>query len=68
MATMTTVSKLAEEMGVSKRMLYELARRDTDPLPLRTLRGMKRSSAIAVDEWLEWFARNSDPFKEVNHG
>ena len=68
MATMTTISRLAEEMEMSPNTLYALARRDDDPLPLRTLKGMKRSSALVVDDWLAWYERNTDLFKEVQHG
>ncbi len=68
MAVMVTVSQLAEEMGMKKSTLYGLARREHDPLPLRTLKGNKRSSCMSVDSWLEWWERNSDLFKEVPHG
>lgn len=68
MAVMVTIPKLAEEMGISKNTLYSLARREHDPLPLRTLDGHKRSSCMVVDEWVEWFERNSTLFKEVRHG
>ena len=68
MAVMVTVSQLAEEMGMKKSTLYELARRENDPLPLRTLHGHKRSSSMLVSSWEEWFVRNSELFKEVPHG
>ena len=64
---MTTVSQLSQEMGIKTSTLYELARREEDPLPLRTLKGFKRTSCIAVEEWLSWWERNSDLFKEVSH-
>lgn len=63
-----TVSDLAEQMGVKTSTLYALARRDDDPLPLRTLNGFKRSSSMLVEEWEEWFQRNSELFREVQHG
>ena len=64
---MVTVGDLADQMHVKASTLYELARRDDDPLPLRTLKGMKRSSAMLVEEWMEWYVRNTDLFKEVSH-
>ena len=67
MAVMVTVSQLAEEMGMKKSTLYGLARRENDPLPLRTLHGFKRSSVILVSDLEEWLVRNSDFFKEVKH-
>lgn len=63
-----TVSDLAEQMGVKTNTLYALARRDEDPLPLRTLNGFKRSSSMLVSEWEEWFERNTELFREVQHG
>ena len=65
---MVTVSDLAEQMHMSTDTLYELARREEDPMPLRTIRGMKRSSSMLVSELEEWYVRNSDMFKEVSHG
>ena len=65
---MVTVPDLAEQMHVRQGRLYELARRADDPLPLRTQDGMKRSSAILVSDWKEWWKRNSKVFKEVTHG
>ena len=62
-----TVGDLAEQMHVKPATLYELARRDVDPLPLRTLHGFRRSSSMLVSEWSEWFIRNSDEFKEARH-
>jgi len=68
MAVMVTIRQLSEETGLKRSTLYELARREEDPLPLRTLKGHKRTSCMSVRDWLEWFDRNSDLFKEVEHG
>lgn len=65
MAVMVTVSDLAEQMHVKKNRIYEWARREEDPLPLRTMDGMTRSSALVVEEWVAWYKRNSRLFKEV---
>ena len=65
---MVTVGDLADQMHVKPSTLYELARRESDPMPLRTLHGFKRSSSMLVSEWESWFERNSDLFKEVSHG
>ena len=63
---MTTVSELAEQMHVDTHCFYEWARDEDDPLPLRVINGRKRSSQMVVSDWLEWFERNSKPFKEVH--
>ena len=65
MPVMVNVGDLASQMHIDKHNFYEWARRDDDPLPLRTMNGMKRSSVMVVDEWLDWFERNSKMFKEV---
>lgn len=62
---MTTVADLARECRMDKHKFYEWARREDDPLPLRRFDGMKRSSVILVDEWNDWFKRNSKLFREV---
>lgn len=67
MPVMVTVGDLAGQMHVKASTLYDLARREEDPLPLRTLDGFKRSSAMLYEEWREWFLRNSSLFKEVKH-
>lgn len=65
---MVTVGDLADQMHVKASTLYEFARREEDPMPLRTLHGFKRSSSMLVSEWGEWFSRNSELFREVEHG
>ena len=65
---MVTVMDLAEQMHVDANTLYAFARRDDDPMPLRTLHGFKRSSAMLVSDWAEWYERNSELFREVKHG
>lgn len=65
---MVTVGDLADQMHVKTTTLYELARREHDPMPLRTLHGFKRSSSMLVSDFEEWFVRNSELFKEVKHG
>ena len=64
---MVTIADLAEQMHMKTDTLYELARRDDDPLPLRTMNGFKRSSSVVVSEWIAWFERNSSLFKETRH-
>ena len=65
---MVTIADLAAQMHMKRERLYEYAKRDDDPLPLRTLDGMQRTSAVLVSEWSEWFSRNSRLFKEVQSG
>lgn len=54
---MTNVPSLAREWHKSKDSLYELAKREEDPLPVRFLEG-DRYGAILVSEFDEWFKRN----------
>lgn len=54
----TTVPKLAEEGGVSADRLYELARREHDPLPVRYVCGGRYGQVLA-SEFEEWVLRNS---------
>ena len=39
---MVTVSDLAKQMHIDKHALYEWARREEDPMPLRTPAGRKK--------------------------
>lgn len=55
----TTIAELAREGHVSKERLYELARKEHDPLPLRYLDGNARYGQVLVDEFTEWAKRNS---------
>ncbi len=64
---MVTVADLAAQMHMKTETLYQFAKREVDPLPLRTLNGFKRSSAMLVSSWVEWYERNSELFKEVQH-
>lgn len=65
MAVMMTVRQLSEECRMDRNRFYEWARREDDPLPLRTIDGTQRSSVIAVDDWMDWYMRNSKQFKEA---
>ena len=61
---MITVPDLAEQMGKKRQTIYEWARRDVDPLPLRYELGGRNSGSIVVSEWREWWARNSVHYQE----
>lgn len=64
---MVTVADLAAQMHMKTETLYQFAKREVDPLPLRTLRGFKRSSSMLVSDWSEWYRKNSELFKDVEH-
>lgn len=66
MDVMVTVGDLSDQMHIDNSRFYEWAKRESDPLPLRTMNGMKRSSSMLVSEWAEWWRRNSTPFREVD--
>lgn len=53
----TTVPDLAREGHLSADTLYELAKREDDPFPLRYLPGC-RYGQVSVSEAEEWFRRN----------
>lgn len=53
----TTVPELAKEGHVSADKLYELARREHDPFPVRYIGG-SRYGQVLVSEADEWVRRN----------
>lgn len=54
----TTVPELAKEGHISAEKLYELARREEDPLPLRFLGDRSRYGQVLCSEMDEWVRRN----------
>lgn len=65
MPVMVTVSDLAKQMRVDVHRFYEWARREEDPLPLRVAKGGRKSSVLVVSDWIAWWERNSELFKEA---
>lgn len=63
MAVWTTVPDLAREGHKSADRLYELARREDDPLPLRYIDG-DRYGVVLVDEFSAWVKRNGKLMNE----
>ena len=63
MAILTTVPELAKEGHKSADRLYELARREEDPLPVRYMDG-DRYGVILVDEFAAWLKRNGRLYNE----
>ena len=61
---MVTVPALAEQMGKSRNTIYEWARRKEDPLPLRFEKGTSKNGCIIVDDFKEWWLRNSVHYQE----
>lgn len=61
---MVTVPDLAEQMGKAANTIYEWAAREIDPLPLRYEKGTRQNGCIAVDEFREWWSRNSVHYQE----
>ncbi len=64
MTVWTTVPDLAREGHVSADRLYELARREVDPLPLRYIGGGTRYGQILVSELEDWVKRNGCFYNE----
>lgn len=52
-----TVPELAEQTGKSKRVIYEWARREVDPLPICRIDG-NRYGFVLVSEFEDWARRN----------
>lgn len=56
--------EVAYLLQVSKDKVYDLARRPSDPLPLRCLRGNMRGALIHRDDLRDWIERNTVLFAE----
>lgn len=52
----------ATQMGYGRDTLYALAAREDDPLPLRSIKGM-RNGFLIVPEFDEWLKRNTELYK-----
>lgn len=52
------VPDLAKQWHKRKETIYEMAKRESDPLPLRYLDG-DRYGAVLESEFSEWFVRNT---------
>lgn len=59
-----TVPELAEQTGKSRNTIYGWARRKEDPLPLRFEEGTRKDGFIVVQDFLEWWGRNSIHYSE----
>ena len=62
----TTVPELAREGHISVDRLYELARREEDPLPLRFVGEGARYGQVLCSEMAEWVKRNSVLYRDRN--
>lgn len=51
-------------LHISRKKFYELANRDEDPLPLRSLPGTLRGSVVERMEFKAWVLRNSVPWNK----
>ena len=56
----TTIPELARDGHIGKDRLYELAKREHDPLPLRYIDGDARYGQVLVSEFESWLKRNSE--------
>lgn len=54
-----TVPELAEQMGKSKKQVYEWSRREDDPLPICRIDG-NRYGFVLVSEFEAWAVRNRE--------
>lgn len=53
-----TVTEAASLLCISRNKIYELAKRGSDPFPLRRLSGYQRSGIVIREELIEWAKRN----------
>lgn len=63
-----TVSELAESWGTYPDQLYGYARRQSDPLPIRYIKGKTRYGIVVVEEAHEWLLRNTVLYGERKAG
>lgn len=54
-----TVTELADSWGTNPDKLHEYARRESDPLPIRYIKGKTRYGIVMVEEVNEWLLRNT---------
>lgn len=54
-----TAEEVATMLRMSESAIYQLAKRDYDPLPLRRFEWKKRGAFIVRDEFLSWLYRNA---------
>jgi len=63
MGIITTVPDLAREWHKSADLIYKLAAKEDDPLPIRYLEG-DRYGGVLVSEFEGWLKRNTKLYKE----
>ena len=64
MANYLTVKDIAAEIGTNNTSVLGLASREEDPLPLRYIKGKKRTGFVIVSELNEWIDRNTCFYNE----
>lgn len=52
------VSDVASLLGISKNKVWKLARRSSDPLPLRRMPNQERGGIVFREELVAWAKRN----------
>jgi len=63
MPIITTIPDLAKQWHKKPQTLYALAKRESDPLPIRYLDG-DRYGGVLVSEFEEWLRRNTKLLNE----
>lgn len=60
-----TAEEVATMLRMSESAIYQLAKREHDPLPLRRFEWKKRVAFIIRDEFLDWLYRNAGLIAEL---
>lgn len=58
LSAMYTVAEISAMLHISKEKVYELARRECDPLPLRRFEYRVKYFVAVHDELMEWVKEN----------
>lgn len=64
METYLTFPELARQLGTRPDHLMPYVNRELDPLPLRFIKGKRRSGFVVVEEMNEWIERNTVHYQE----
>lgn len=58
------VDEISRQLATSKSEIFNLSKRENDPLPLLILKGKKRGAFMLDTDLAEWIRRNSCPYNQ----
>lgn len=62
-----SMEEVGQLLHLTKSTVYELAKKEEDPLPARMIGGKKRGAIIARDELIEWVKRNARLIAQIKN-